>query len=124
MKTIIAILAIIIVAPILIVVVASREFDGRKYIGRTWEDISRVDRDIHNVNAKGFAIKETSGIIVNSIQINFSNDEVRHAIGVLSKKKMILFDTELIFDELYVSEEKEIRYVGIWPFGRVRIQAR
>ncbi len=63
MKTIIAILAIIIVAPILIVVVASREFDGRKYIGRTWEDISRVDRDIHNVNAKGFAIKETSGFI-------------------------------------------------------------
>lgn len=124
MKTLIIILAIILAASIIFIVAAPREFDGRKYIGRTWGEISRADRDIHNVSAKGFAIKEQGGVIGNSIQINFSNDEARHVIGTLSKKKIVLFDTTLIADELYISEEKEIRYICFWPFGRIRIQGR
>lgn len=125
MKIIIFFLIAIISMPIIWVAKNPREFYGREYIGKDWDFISKADGEICNVSGKNFAFKENRGFFTKSLQINFSGDnEKQRATGVKSTRKIIVFDTTLISDEQYVDENREIRYLGIWPFGRFQLSIR
>ncbi|WP_205169140.1 hypothetical protein [Burkholderia sp. LMG 13014] len=125
MKIFILLLIATISISIIWVAATPLDFGGREYIGKDWNSISSADKEIHNVSGKGFAFKEKRGFITKSLQIDFCNENEKwRATGVKSTRKIVFFDTTLISDERYADEKSEIRYVGIWPFGRFRLAMR